>query len=444
MRVDRRILAIVLWASCLCFASGQGHAEPYRLGPGDELRVSVPDVPQLSASATVSDDGAVALAAAGRVSVQGLTLSEATEAIRKSLSARVVDPSVAVEVARYRPFFVLGDVANPGLYPWFPGATVAQAVAAAGGYRGRSDHLQSAVAGIRAAEALASVRYQLAEAQVQEVRIRAELEGRSTMPTVVLPTMAEADLVPGFVARETEVFDTRAAGFAKQTDLLKREQQIRGDEVAALEERIKAQGRQGENLRKEIAEIQALIGRGLSPTSRLNDLNREESRLLSDTLQTQVLANQARNGRNQAELQLSNIARERRLQTLAELQEVLGRIQRLRFQLRAEGAIVLEAAAAQGRPSEGVRTSLGLQARSEAVTRPVDEAAAIGPGDVLRVERTLGVNPSNPVARMCGLDDPPERCGACRSGEPCSLAASAEHDASASAGGAQRRDRAAP
>ncbi|MEA2869171.1 MAG: polysaccharide biosynthesis/export protein, partial [Bradyrhizobium sp.] len=45
------------------------------------------------------------------------------------------DPSVAVEIDSYRPFFILGEVAAPGQYPYM---SVESAVAIAGGFSPRA------------------------------------------------------------------------------------------------------------------------------------------------------------------------------------------------------------------------------------------------------------------------------------------------------------------
>ncbi|MCW6511342.1 polysaccharide biosynthesis/export family protein [Lichenifustis flavocetrariae] len=362
----------------------------YRLGTGDEIRVIVQDQPQASGQATIVDDGYVALPLLDGVNLAGNTVREASAAIRQKLAAKFVDPVVAVEVSHYRPFFVLGDVATPGMYPWFPGATVAQAVAVAGGYRGKNDYLQTVVAGIRAVEALAVARYELAVARVQEARLHAEIDGTAMLAAPQADDAASAPLLSELTAREQVVLTTRVTGFAKQIELLKREQAIRTDEMAALDERIKSQGRQDEKLLSEITDVQVLVSHGNSPITRLNDLYREQNRLQSDTLQTQVLLNQARNGRNQAELQGANITRERRVQLLVDQQDAEGRIQRLREQVRAETSIVLEAAALQGQPGgEGVTTRFWLQGKGATTNRAADDNTGVAPGDVLRVERNL-------------------------------------------------------
>jgi polysaccharide export outer membrane protein len=45
---------------------------------------------------------------------------------------------VAVEIESYRPFFILGEVAAPGQYPYVPNMTVESAVAIAGGFSPRA------------------------------------------------------------------------------------------------------------------------------------------------------------------------------------------------------------------------------------------------------------------------------------------------------------------
>ena len=57
---------------------------------------------------------------------------------RRLRSGYIREPSVAVEVEAYRPFFILGEVAAPGQYPYVPNMTVESAVAIAGGFSPRA------------------------------------------------------------------------------------------------------------------------------------------------------------------------------------------------------------------------------------------------------------------------------------------------------------------
>ena len=53
---------------------------------------------------------------------------------------RLTDPRVTVEVLTYRPFYIYGEVQNPGSYPYVIGLTVRRAVAISGGFTRRARH----------------------------------------------------------------------------------------------------------------------------------------------------------------------------------------------------------------------------------------------------------------------------------------------------------------
>lgn len=113
----------------------------YRLGTGDKVRVTVYNEPTLSGEFDVNDQGMVSLGLIGPVAIGGKTLSEAQELITQKYGKDyLVNPRVNVEVLNYRPFFILGEVKNPGSYPYVNGMTVVNAVALAGGYTPRANH----------------------------------------------------------------------------------------------------------------------------------------------------------------------------------------------------------------------------------------------------------------------------------------------------------------
>jgi polysaccharide export outer membrane protein len=62
----------------------------------------------------------------------------AAEISAKLRNGYIREPSVAVEVEAYRPFFILGEVAAPGQYPYVPNMSVESAVAIAGGFSPRA------------------------------------------------------------------------------------------------------------------------------------------------------------------------------------------------------------------------------------------------------------------------------------------------------------------
>ena len=75
----------------------------------------------------------------GTVNARGMTTAQLSGAITGRLSQGFIrDPSVAVEIEVYRPFFVLGEVTSPGQYPYVPNMTVENAIAIAGGFTPRA------------------------------------------------------------------------------------------------------------------------------------------------------------------------------------------------------------------------------------------------------------------------------------------------------------------
>lgn len=113
--------------------------DDYKLGAGDKLKITVLNVTEITGEYSINPAGRVALPMIGNVAAAGATTDSLSESIRAKLAAGFVkEPQVTVEVINYRPFYILGEVARPGEFPYAAGLTVEQAVAAAGGYTYRA------------------------------------------------------------------------------------------------------------------------------------------------------------------------------------------------------------------------------------------------------------------------------------------------------------------
>ncbi|MFK8251438.1 polysaccharide biosynthesis/export family protein [Ancylobacter terrae] len=112
---------------------------PYTLDSGDRLRVVVFGQASLSNTYTVDASGKISMPLIGFVQARGLTTVELQRSIQAKLRQGYMrDPNVAVEVDTYRPFFILGEVAQPGQYPYVNALTVETAVAIGGGFTPRA------------------------------------------------------------------------------------------------------------------------------------------------------------------------------------------------------------------------------------------------------------------------------------------------------------------
>jgi polysaccharide export outer membrane protein len=112
----------------------------YKLGSGDEIKVTVYDEQALSGSFVVDGQGMISMSLVGSVPVANLTLNEASRLIEaKFKEGWLRDPKVAMELVKGRPYYILGEVNRPGEYPFQSGLTVMNAIASAGDFTYRAD-----------------------------------------------------------------------------------------------------------------------------------------------------------------------------------------------------------------------------------------------------------------------------------------------------------------
>jgi polysaccharide biosynthesis/export protein len=116
-----------------------GYDSSYHLDAGDRLRVVVYGQEGLTNSYAIDAAGSITMPLIGSVPARGRTPAGLAAAIAGRLrNGFIREPSVAVEIEAYRPFFILGEVAAPGQYPYVPNMTVESAVAIAGGFTPRA------------------------------------------------------------------------------------------------------------------------------------------------------------------------------------------------------------------------------------------------------------------------------------------------------------------
>ncbi|MDX6696491.1 MAG: polysaccharide biosynthesis/export protein [Blastocatellia bacterium] len=121
----------------------------YRLGPEDVISVTVFDQPRYSrAGLTIPPSGRISMPLiAGGILVNGKTVEEVAETIRKQYDEYIIDPKVDVSLDRavsYR-YSVIGDVAQPGIKLMSRRLTVREALAEAGGVLNTGDSSKVAI-----------------------------------------------------------------------------------------------------------------------------------------------------------------------------------------------------------------------------------------------------------------------------------------------------------
>jgi protein involved in polysaccharide export with SLBB domain len=153
--MTRWFVACLIWFTLASVASAQGafraveadtpsiagNQADYRLGAGDKVKINVFGEDALSGEFIIpGDPGTISFPLIGDVRASGLTVAELQVELTNKLKPDYLkDPRISIEVLNYRPFYILGEVAHPGEYPYTNKLTVLNAVATANGFTYRAN-----------------------------------------------------------------------------------------------------------------------------------------------------------------------------------------------------------------------------------------------------------------------------------------------------------------
>jgi protein involved in polysaccharide export with SLBB domain len=122
------------------YSGAKASESDYKLGPNEHMRIIVYGQPNLTGEYVLDGNGTLSFPLIGNVPANGMTPAELQHAIAAKLDPEYLrDPSVSVEVATRRPFYVVGEVQKPGSYPFVTDMTVLNAIATAGGQTYRAN-----------------------------------------------------------------------------------------------------------------------------------------------------------------------------------------------------------------------------------------------------------------------------------------------------------------
>ena len=145
------LLGLLAGSSALAQADGGA----YKLGPGDQIIITVFGEDDLSMNFRLNDTGTLNYPFLGELKIEGLGVAELEQLITSGLKGPyLINPEVTVSIGEYRPFFVHGEVERPGGIPYQPGLTLEKAVALAGGFTERAS--RSKIEVIRAGDRTAT------------------------------------------------------------------------------------------------------------------------------------------------------------------------------------------------------------------------------------------------------------------------------------------------
>ncbi len=389
----RRLSASLLLTLVLASPVRAGEQTDYKLGVGDVISLVILEKPEVSGSYRIGPDGAFTVPGLGPVQVEGLTARELEQRIVGISAAMINSPSVAVQIAEFRPIYILGDVARPGKYSYIPGLNVLQAVSLAEGfYRrgGTNADFSEVLADIRAKQGFSAAMAELAAIKVRLARLLAEQKDQPgfTFGADEFPA-TQQEMIKSIVGEETATLELRAKALADQRTLLEEAISIRVKELQTYDERLASQNELLAQLAEELSQARDLQKKGLATTARLNDLIREELRLHGEVIQTRIQAQQVASAISADRQSLSYLENSRRVAIAEEIRATQDRIVQLKKQLEGERAVIEETSQLGLGVTHGPEPAYEYEIqRSSGEGQPLaGPADPVQPGDMLIVRR---------------------------------------------------------
>ena len=113
--------------------------DTFILSAGDKIEITVFDDESLSGEYDVDTRGFITMPLIGSIKAADTSVTDLQKSIEHHLSkGYLVNPLVSIEVVSLRPFYISGEVRNPGSYPTVPELDAFKAIAIAGGLTPRA------------------------------------------------------------------------------------------------------------------------------------------------------------------------------------------------------------------------------------------------------------------------------------------------------------------
>ncbi len=381
-------------------------AQDYQLGVNDRLAIKVgrwkaveatfEGWEGLSGEYRVGPNGKISIALAGDIPAAGRTAEQISRELALRIQRRIgldQPPATAVEVAEFRPIYVVGAVNTPGEFRYRPGMTVIQAVGLAGGiYRPQETMLNAE------RERLIAVRdYDLVRAQrwsllARKARLEAQLaESKEVTITEEFKRTPNADRL---VKMENEILiaelNTLKSKLAALTDLSK----LLRSKLEKLAEEIEIRAKQLKRAKERLDGVRSLVERGLTTKSRLTDLSQAVTDLEATQIALEVLNLTTAQDLNQTLREKVDLVNTARQDVLNKLRNTEAELDQVELNEKAAAALVSQTSSL----GAGLRTDLNkpnsepkliyvLSRRGggELKTLTVTEHATVQPGDTLQV-----------------------------------------------------------
>ncbi len=284
----------------------------FNMSQVERIRIRLWGNTELGGEYAIDPDNSLSIPRVGRIAVDDLTLTDLELLLTQKLSAALrTDVTVAVEVAHFRPYYIMGQVAESGAIEWRPGLKVIQAISLARGV-------------LRAEEGAGPVssrqsRTQLTFALAQLARLKAEREGGDVVATnqriaTLISNVPETNrlALTNLMTRQNDMLGEQRSIMESQISGLRRELAAAEREVETADSQEKTVREQLDITREQVAGIESLKDKKLINNARYLD---QKSSLLAVEIRYSEIKAQAERARTRLaalEQQLAMLPQQRR------------------------------------------------------------------------------------------------------------------------------------
>lgn len=395
-------MASIILVSSFCGGARAASSEDITLAAGDILRLDILDDDKEPVDLPIGSDGTIQAPFVGSVAVAGLVITDALQRLERRFGKEKIflTPKISLAVASYRPIFVVGDVRQPGSYPYQPQLTVQKAVALAGGHIAAATTEDPILARARIRGELDTIDSDIIREALISARLGAQLADRveildSDIPAAARPYISGA-VAEAFREVEQRILTTDANAFVAKKAAVDGE--IKGAEhsFSLLEQLLAKVASSVELSHEDLGRAKGLQQRGLKTLSDVSNLERQVTE--EESRQLQVLANLSEAGRNISTLktEIADLTETRHMSALTDIQVHSSNLTKAivarktaETQLALMAGMEADSAAASKEIVLDYRIRRG--AGSDLVEVAAKEASPLLPGDLLVVAlRTEG------------------------------------------------------
>ena len=383
----------------------EGYKAKYILGPQDRLAIRVYDLRKKAGEAypwtalngefSVGADGFVSMPILGEVRAADGTTADLASIIGATLKQKAdlaEMPAASVEVIKFRSFYIIGSVQQPGKYEFQPGMTILQALSTAQGILRSKDELNTAREVLTSKGEIDFLIAERISLEAKISRLSSEISGASIIqPTPYLNNMSSDSRVTKSLRDEALLFSTRREALQSELAAIEQSKEIYKQELITLQSKSASLDRQLEFSRKELSQVNDLMSKGLSIVSRQLAAEQTQASFESNKLDNQLAKIRTQQTISRADRDVIEIKARYRKEALDDASIVRSKIDVNEAKI-STGLKLLdnseENSSALNDGNDIISFTLTHVTDRGSQTRRADESDAIEPGDVLRVIRT--------------------------------------------------------